>query len=140
MNINWDELEKEIYKNENPAVCLPLYLYDHSGISMSTGQFSCPWDSGQVGFIFISKEKALKEYGGKRVTKKLREKVKTYLQGEVETYDSYLTGECYGYQIFDKNGEEIDACWGYLGDIKYCIESAKHACPVINEEQMELVF
>lgn len=30
---------------------LPLYLYDHSGITMNTTGFSCPWDSGQVGWI-----------------------------------------------------------------------------------------
>ena len=27
-------------------VILPLYLYDHSGITMNTTGFSCPWDSG----------------------------------------------------------------------------------------------
>lgn len=33
-------------------VILPLYLYDHSGITMNTCGFSCPWDSGQVGWIY----------------------------------------------------------------------------------------
>ena len=28
---------------------------------MNTCGFSCPWDSGQIGFIYVSKEKALKE-------------------------------------------------------------------------------
>lgn len=42
------------------AVVLPLYLYDHGGITMNTGGFSDPWDSGQVGFIFVSKEKIKK--------------------------------------------------------------------------------
>jgi hypothetical protein len=44
-------------------VILPLYLYDHGGITMSTGSFGDPWDSGQVGFIYVSKEKARKEFG-----------------------------------------------------------------------------
>ena len=35
-------------------VILPLYLYDHSGITMNTCGFSCPWDSGQVGWIYAS--------------------------------------------------------------------------------------
>ena len=30
---------------------LPVYLYDHSGITLKTSPFSCPWDSGMVGFI-----------------------------------------------------------------------------------------
>ena len=37
---------------------LPLYLYDHSGITMNTTGFSCPWDSGQVGWIYAFKEDA----------------------------------------------------------------------------------
>jgi hypothetical protein len=34
-------------------IVVPLYLYDHSGITMSTSPFSCPWDSGQVGYIWV---------------------------------------------------------------------------------------
>jgi hypothetical protein len=115
----WDEMEKDIIKRENVGVILPLYLYDHSGITMNTTGFSCNWDSGRVGFIFISKEKMLKEYGGKIVTRKLKERVEGYLKGEVETYDQYLTGDVYGYRVFkEENGveEELDSCWGFYGE------------------------
>jgi hypothetical protein len=44
-------------------VILPLYLYDHSGITMNTTGFSCPWDSGQVGWIYTSKENAVEMLG-----------------------------------------------------------------------------
>jgi len=111
-------------------VILPLYLYDHSGITMSTGRFSCPWDSGQVGYIYASRETILKEWGGKSkiLTKKIREQAIKYLEGEVETYDQYLTGDVWGvcYDTFinvadsmDDEPEweidEDDACWGYFG-------------------------
>lgn len=121
---SWDEMEKDIIKRENVGVILPLYLYDHSGITMNTTGFSCRWDSGQVGFIFISKQKMLSEYGGKIVTQKLKERVKGYLEGEVETYDQYLTGDIYGYKVFKvetcdtgcEHEEELDSCWGYYGE------------------------
>lgn len=50
----------------NKVAILPLFLYDHSGVSMSTGSFvgrvpHAEWDSGQVGYIYMSKETALKE-------------------------------------------------------------------------------
>lgn len=32
------------------AFILPLYLYVHSGMAMSTGPFNDPWDSGQMGW------------------------------------------------------------------------------------------
>jgi len=111
----WDMLERRLV-SDGAAVILPLYLYDHGGITMSCGSFPCGWDSGQVGFIFISKEKARKEYGWKRLTKKRLEKLETYLRGEVETYDQYLTGDVWGYIIEDEDGEHVDSCWGYFGE------------------------
>jgi hypothetical protein len=89
----WDEMKNSITKEEDVAVILPLYLYDHSGITMSTSPFSCRWDSGQVGWTFVSKKKIREEYGVKRISKELIEKVTEMLEGEVRTYDMYLTGE-----------------------------------------------
>ena len=51
---NWDELEQAIIKDHGPCVVLPVYMLNHSGITISTNPFSCPWDSGQVGFIYCS--------------------------------------------------------------------------------------
>ena len=62
---------------------------------MNTTGFSCPWDSGQVGWVFVSKKKVREEYGVKRITESLVEKVTEILKGEVKTYDMYLTGELY---------------------------------------------
>src|SRR5579864_4230829 len=46
---------------ENPedylAIILPLYLLDHSGLRMSVSSFHDHWDSGQVGWIYVTKEK-----------------------------------------------------------------------------------
>jgi hypothetical protein len=111
----WEEMEKAIIKEENPAVILPLYMYDHSGISISTSPFSCRWDSGQIGFILVSKKKALEEFGGKKVTIKLQQKLEAILEGEVETYDQYVRGEMYGFQIVDENDDIIDSCYGFFG-------------------------
>lgn len=96
------------------SVILPLYLYDHSGITMSTGPFSCPWDSGQVGWIVATPAAIRKSFMVKRITKKIREKVEAALRAEVATYDLYLTGQCWGYVITDNEGED-DSCWGFLG-------------------------
>ena len=121
----WKEMKESIIRNENVGVILPLYLYDHSGITMNTTGFSCGWDSGQVGFIFVSKEKIREEFGVKYVTKKVIEKIEKLLVGEVETYDQYLTGDIYGYRITDtETDEELDSCWGFYGS-DYCMEEAK---------------
>lgn len=96
------------------AVMLPLYLYDHSGITMKTSPFSCQWDSGKVGFIFVSKEAARSEYGWKRLTNARIEKLQTYLDGEVESYDQYLIGDVWGYEVI-QDDDVIESCWGFFG-------------------------
>jgi len=126
---SWENLAAEIRKTEKPAVILPLYLYDHSGITIRTGPFSSPWDSGQVGFIFISREKAKKEFGIKRFTKKSLDMLEKGLVQEVQVYDMYLTGEVFGY-VIDRDGEHESSCWGYFGldDVKAAAtEAAEYA-------------
>jgi hypothetical protein len=122
----WDALQAKIKEDHPGCVILPLYLFDHSGLTIRTTseQFracdSQGWDWGQVGFIFISREKINEEYGdhGGRTD----EQIETYLRGEVETYDQYLTGDIWGFivrgkpcEACDGKGEESDSCWGFWG-------------------------
>jgi len=115
---NWEELEAAIRKREDVAVIMPLYLYDHSGITIATHGFSyCDpmgWDWGQVGFVFVSKETVRKEYSVNRISRKVREKVIKALLAEVEVYNQYLQGEVYGFVLKHPDGEE-DSCWGFYG-------------------------
>jgi hypothetical protein len=128
----WEGMKVAIEKNENAAIILPIFMYDHSGITIATKPFGCRWDSGQIGFIFISKEKIRKEFNIKRVTKKWLEKVATYLDGEVETYDQFLRGDVYGYEIHEiktcelghEHLEDMDSCWGFYGQ-DTCMEEAE---------------
>jgi hypothetical protein len=95
-------------------IILPLYLYDHSGITMSTSSFSCPWDSGQVGIIHCTMKQARKEWDG--TDEEIRKKAIACLVAEVKTYDDHLTGNVYGYVAEDEDGEHIDSCWGFFPD------------------------
>ena len=108
------DFQREI--NERNAIILPLYLYDHSGITMNTTGFSCPWDSGQVGYIYALKEDVKREYGVKRISKKLKEMVERQLVAEVEVYDQFIQGNTFGFVLEDEDGNEIDSCWGFIGD------------------------
>jgi len=127
----WEELREYLVKEKDAVVILPLYLYDHSGLTMATTPFHCPWDSGQVGFIYISRAKAVAEWGKKVCTAKVKEMAMKYLEAEVETYDQYLREEVYGYVIEDSEGNHIDSCWGFYGK-DYMISEAK----AIAEQEM----
>lgn len=117
-----DEFEKNYIAHR-------VYMYDHSGQTVSTSPFSCRWDSGLLGIIAVSIEDVKKEYNWKNITKKRRDKIEEYLQGEVETYDDYLTGSVYGFTITDDKDNEIHSCWGYYGNDS--IEEIKKECKAI---------
>jgi hypothetical protein len=120
------------------VIACPLYLYDHSGITISMGRggnpFSCPWDSGMVGFIFMTKAMILSNWmkpATARLTPALKAQALDLMDGETKTYDMYLTGDVYGYVVEridpedeDEDGEELDSCWGMFG-YDYAVEEGQ---------------
>lgn len=136
---SWDEVERYLIDERHARVILPLSLYDHSGITMCIGRCH-GWDSGQVGFIYVSEEDCIKGYGKDYDVSKIED----VLRSEVEVYDHYLTGEVYGFKIFENQhvvnkcphcdgivsegdeGVEIDSCWGFYGmdDVRQAVEEA----------------
>ena len=98
-------------------IALPVYLYEHSGTTVSTSPFSCPWDSGFFGIIAVPLDKVRREYGWKNITVERRKRIEEYLQGEIKTLDDYYTGEVFGYCITpeDDDSNELDSCWGFYG-------------------------
>ncbi len=96
---------------DNIILKLPLFLYDHSGICISTSDFNDPWDSGKVGHIVCTKEN-LEKIGLKNLSVG---KIKEQLEKEVKEYSDYLEGNktYYYFSIFDKKHNLIDSCSGY---------------------------
>lgn len=104
-------------------VYLPLYLYDHSGITMNTTGFSCQYDSGQVGYIYTDKETVI-NLGGRIksskdnyinvTTKNWKKAAYQWMNDEVEEYDMYLRDEVYGYIDTNLETGDTDSCWGFI--------------------------
>lgn len=97
------------------GVILPLYLYDHSGITMIAGHApagSNGWDTSMVGFIIAPAEKIVTEYGD--CHKRTRAKTVKRLLAEVKTYAQYLEGDVWTYIIEGEDGVE-DSCSGFFG-------------------------
>jgi hypothetical protein len=116
----WEELHDYLVKEEDAEVIKSLILYDHSGISISTSReypFNCQWDSMQIGFIYITK-KTIKE------NNLTTEHANAIIDGEVETYNQYLTGEVFSFTRYkmvkcekcgNEEEEDINSCWGFYG-------------------------
>lgn len=99
--------------NDEKLVVLPVYMYEHSGIALSTGPFSCPWDSGMVGFIYASIEK-----------EQTHEEVAKQLAQEIEIYSKFLQGAVFYFKREIKKTcetcshvtwEHVDSCGSFIG-------------------------
>lgn len=102
----------------------PLYLYDHSGISISMRSFigrahHAEWDSGQVGVYVVTPEEIRAFFRVKRVTRKIREQALSAMRVTVDTYDCYLRGDVYGYDLAGPDGQ-VDSCSGFIGEYNDC--------------------
>ncbi len=61
----------------------------------------------------------------------------------LESIQSYFDGEVYGYVVKDKDGEDMkgtmsDSCWGFVGDVSYCLDEGKSAVDWIFDKVREL--
>ena len=97
----------------------PIYLYDHSILSLSIRPFSCRFDSGQIGFIYVDRTKVYDYYNVKRISKSLMTKVYNLLEAEVKTYSQYLGDDVYSFKLYNPQGEkETSACSFYGSDFR----------------------
>lgn len=97
----------------------PLIAYIHSGVALSRSRdgypFNDSWDSCQVGFIFVEKKSFPQKNYGEAADSLLEE------------WNTYLSGNVWGYVIEDEDGDHIDSCWGFYGDPEDCMKEAKQA-------------
>lgn len=107
------QAEKEARTNGD--IILPLYMYDHSGITISLHPFGgqlpqghAEFDSGQVGVVIVSRKNMLEAFNKKVFSETLKKKSLEIAEAEVDALDHYLRGSVYGYIIDDE-----DSCGGY---------------------------
>lgn len=99
---------------------LPIYMCDHGGITISSCEFGCTWDSGQVGFIWMSKAQ-------QKACGCPDDKIQDHLELDIMGYDMYLRGDVYRFSVEDtETGETLDACGGFYGE-EYCREQGNYS-------------
>lgn len=65
------------------------------------------------GIIFATQQTVMYEWGSSDDPIEMAE---NYLRGEITEYSEYLQGNVWGVVVESKHtGEELDACWGYVG-------------------------
>lgn len=115
INGSWESVEENIRKDNDVVAMKKLYLYNHSGITISTSPFNNRWDSSQVGLVYITQEDVEKR--GIKEENRTQENYRKWLEGDVKTYDRFLRGDVWKFQLTtnDEGEELIDSCSGFYG-------------------------
>jgi hypothetical protein len=124
--VNDSEELREMLEVKKALFSMPLYIYEHSGMSLKCFEASVgypyndQWDAGCIGMVFTTEE-LLKETGLTTMPKK---EVQERMKAEIETYSQWCNGECYGFRLSEWSkcdkcnqleDKEIDSCFGYYG-------------------------
>lgn len=113
-----EEVERYL-REERGAVgpILPLYLLDHSGLSLSVGRPSAfdpgGWDTTMVGFACCTEE-GIAKCCGDGAEYRADEWVEKAIRDDVRAYDAYLRGSVYWYLVENADGEVVGSCGGFL--------------------------
>lgn len=113
-------------------LCKPVYMYDHSGQTISLTPFGDRWDSGIAGFIFCTKED-IKKNCTDVTNKNWLEIAEKVMSSEIDIYDDYIRGAVYCYCLEEAHTVEhkdltsgnkwvtsefevVDSLCGFYGD------------------------
>lgn len=91
--------EVQFILDQDDVCGFPLWLYDHSGISISTGR-QCRFDSSFVGLIFIEKDFFI-AHTCITNEENWRKEAKGILENEIEAYNYFLQGNIYQWTLYE---------------------------------------
>lgn len=130
--------EKGIDYLSKQGVAVPVYMLDHSGISVRTQPFNDEWDSWQWGWLVTTDTEIRSWYGMSADAPINVDAVISQLVAQVTMVDKYFSGDVWGYQVFHEE-ELVDSLWGIIGEDN-AKELAKEAVTAADKEYEDREF
>ncbi len=116
---NADEIRQDLIVTESAieASILPLYLMDHSGLTLRIGHGFGDvdpqgWDWAFIGFVYTTPDLMAQAWGDTPWTD---EDAEGLARAEATEYGQYLSGDIYSYVASDSTGTLTDSCGGLYG-------------------------
>jgi hypothetical protein len=91
--------------NELIFVIMPVYMYDHGGRVLSTSPFDCPWDSGQLGWTYVTTKAAKEWFNVSKLKPEHKVKARELLEKELKLLNNWIEGEIYYFDIKNPDGK-----------------------------------
>ena len=111
-----EESEQFVAKTKYPGVLLPLYMLDHSGVSLRTTPFNDPWDSAWVGYVVVTPE-------SQRNMGTSDDRLMDVVKSELYELEQRINGRVYFVEVTHPDGE-YEVCGGLYDQEKETPEAA----------------
>jgi hypothetical protein len=146
---NIDDFDKYYEEHKDEILMkLNVYAYEHGGLPIisldnSTYPFNDRWDAYMIGYAILLKQDLMKFFDDKELFLNIisgdihiKQKVKEILKQEIKTYNDWLSGNTYCFDIYDKKTlEHLDGCGGFYGNLYDTIKQMKE---LVDEDFKEL--
>lgn len=101
-------VRKELMEaGEDVLFIFPINKYEHGGVKYSLGS-NFGFDYSNNGFYIVTRELA-----EGMVTDLSEENIRSIVESEIETYNSWVNGEVYMFTLYDSDGDVEDSCSGF---------------------------
>ncbi len=120
--------------------------YIHSGVALSLHKdypFNDKWDTSTTGYILVDKNLASKVELDITIKSKYPEKAFYLAEGLIETWNQYLSGDVWGYEISktttceccgNEDKQVVDSCYGFYGK-EECENEGNYSLKILNKEE-----
>lgn len=109
---DWDGVERWLQTKKGAIAMLPVFVYDHGGITISTTPSWDCWDERHVGYYYTTKQNFQDCVGGELDANN----IKQVLESEIKELNQYFRGDVYAFKITNKLGNVIDFCGSYYNE------------------------
>jgi len=128
-----DVVDRLAELGEHVAAILPVY-----GVELQRGLWSVSTEERsnarrRIGWAYVTAELAVEMGSGQESV----ETFERYIREDVKTYDDYLSGDCYGYLVEGRDGDVLESCWGFYGDLEYVRSEARAAAENVDDPTIE---
>ena len=108
----WEDMQRALREDYDALFITPVSMYEHGGRSLSLG-VTHGWDSGQLGYMWTTKERLAETVGADATEAVVREAY----EAELKEYNCWIEGDCWGFQRVEDGQERNEGgCWGFLGN------------------------
>ena len=119
------KIEASFFDTANGFVAIPVFMYEHSGVTISSGSFNCRFDSGKLGYFYTSFDRIKELFVIDVVDDEAIERARKNLEVELKVFASYVEGKVFRFEVVKINKckccdaiteEQEDSCGGFYGD------------------------